>query len=201
MISSASVKPADAMVRGKPERFVLRIVPPSTQAEHESPTRNCVQRRGHVRNHARTSERATENERSQLHARGHGGDSAEQRPCVVHPVDGPVRHPRQKVVGDPHRVEPCRLGRLGDGADIVPSRRAAAWPVHVADRQHDARFHVATLRTWARDGDEPARRAERRAGKSHISYGPTRRKKMLPGSPCGWPKNAPKSFPADASPS
>ena len=47
----------------------------------------------------------------------------------------------------------------------------------------------------------PARRSAAQTSR-RPRYGPTRRKKMLPGSvPCVWPKNAPKSFPADASPS
>ena len=189
------------MVGGKPESLVLRVVPSCAQPEHESSARHRVQRRSHVRDHGRAPKRAAENKRSELHPRGHGGDGAEQRPGVVHPVDGAVRHPCQEVVRDPHRVETRRLGRLRDRADVAPRRRAAARPVHIADRQHYAHFHGGHS-----TGQSPRASLSGALSAGQASpvllHGPTSRKKMLPGSvPRGWPKNAPKSFPADASPS
>ena len=74
---------------------------------------------------------------SELHPRSHGGYSAEQRPGVVHPVDGAVRHPRQEggprstrsrgpVVSAVSAIARTSLPRRRCGRPAHPCRRPAA---------------------------------------------------------------------------
>ena len=106
MISSASANRLTRRSVGNPQPLVLRIAatPRPSRARAAHPQR-CPASQPMPAITLGLSERATENERSELHARGHGGDSTEQRPCVVHPMD--FSRPASAPGGDP-RSTPSR---------------------------------------------------------------------------------------------
>ena len=63
---TASAKRLTAMVERETERPILGLVPSAAQAEKQPSTRYEIQRRCHVGDDTRTTERRAENERAEL---------------------------------------------------------------------------------------------------------------------------------------
>ena len=80
------LEPGDAVVEGEAERGVLALVPSGAEAEHEAPAGDPVDGRGHLGQHRRRVEARRRDERSELHARGHGSDRRQRRPHLPRPA-------------------------------------------------------------------------------------------------------------------
>ena len=121
MIANASSKRETRLSYGMPNASNSRRFQPDAEPEHEAPAADLVDRRRHLRQHARRVEARAGHERPEPHALGHRRERAQQRERLPRRA---LRLVIEQVVAEPDRLEPDLLGR--------PRHREVLGPAHVA---------------------------------------------------------------------
>ena len=121
MIVEGLLEARDTLVVRDAERVELAPVPARAEPEHEAPLAHLVDRRRHLRQHARRVEARAGHERPEPHPLGHRRERGQQRERLPRPA---LRIVIEQVVAEPDRLEPDLLGR--------PRHREVLGPAHVA---------------------------------------------------------------------
>src|SRR5262245_13334690 len=132
---------SETVVDGEAEGLVFGIVPSGSDAQDLPTGADLVQRGGHLRQQSGMTEARAHHERPELHAVRHRREGRQDRPGLVHRLDGSVIEPVEEVVEHPDRVETGILGGRGERPNVRP-RWHRTVPVDLGREQDDTELHV-----------------------------------------------------------
>jgi hypothetical protein len=110
-----------SVIECEPKGGVVGLVPPSTEAEHQSATRNLLNCGRLLRQDRGRVERSARNQWSNLDLRSNGGDRCERRPALVRSTFWTTVVTVEKVVTHPERVEASLFCRHRDRSQFWPA--------------------------------------------------------------------------------